>query len=112
MELLILAGLGVWLALALRSCFRRKSGCGGCCGGSGSRSGIGGYMGRQVVLNQGRAVHLDHEGDAVHFYLGLLTLDAIDGHVILRAIDGIFVLLHCDWLFGGKFERVIPCSAS
>ena len=34
MELLILAGLGVWLALALRSCFRRKGGCGGCCGGS------------------------------------------------------------------------------
>ena len=33
MELLILAGLGVWLALALRSCFRRKGGCGGCSGG-------------------------------------------------------------------------------
>ncbi|WP_455581466.1 FeoB-associated Cys-rich membrane protein [Dysosmobacter sp.] len=31
MELFILAGLGLWLALALRSCVRRKGGCGGDC---------------------------------------------------------------------------------
>lgn len=33
MELLILMGLGVWLALALRSCVRHKGGCGGTCDG-------------------------------------------------------------------------------
>lgn len=33
LELLILAALGVWLVLALRSCFRRRGkGCGGCDG--------------------------------------------------------------------------------
>lgn len=33
MELLILAGLGVWLALALRSCWKHRGGCGcGCAG--------------------------------------------------------------------------------
>lgn len=32
LEVLILTGLGVWLVLALRSCFRRKGGC-GCCDG-------------------------------------------------------------------------------
>lgn len=31
LEFLILALLGVWLALALRSCHRRKGGCGGDC---------------------------------------------------------------------------------
>lgn len=31
LELLILAGLGFWLALALRSCRRRGGGCGGDC---------------------------------------------------------------------------------
>ncbi len=31
MELLILAGLGVWLVLAVRSSLRSKGGCGGCC---------------------------------------------------------------------------------
>ena len=33
LELLILAALGAWLALALRSCLRRrgKGGCDGCC---------------------------------------------------------------------------------
>ncbi len=31
MELVILAGLGVWLVLALRASFRSKGGCGGCC---------------------------------------------------------------------------------
>ena len=41
LEVLILAALGVWLALALRSCLRRRGkGCGGCdgccdrCGGA------------------------------------------------------------------------------
>ena len=40
LEVLILAALGVWLALALRSCLRRRKGCGGCdgccdrCGGA------------------------------------------------------------------------------
>ena len=33
MEFLILAGLGAWLAFALRSCVRRKGGCGRCCDG-------------------------------------------------------------------------------
>lgn len=32
LELLILALLGGWLALALRACFHRKGGCGGCDG--------------------------------------------------------------------------------
>ena len=32
LEALILALLGVWLFLALRSCLRRKGGCGGVCG--------------------------------------------------------------------------------
>lgn len=31
LELLILAVLGVWLALALRACRRQKGGCGGDC---------------------------------------------------------------------------------
>lgn len=31
LEGLILAGLGVWLVMALRSCIRRKGGCGGDC---------------------------------------------------------------------------------
>ena len=31
LEFLILALLGGWLALALRSCHRRKGGCGGDC---------------------------------------------------------------------------------
>ena len=31
MELLILALLGIWAGFALRSCFRRKGGCGGDC---------------------------------------------------------------------------------
>ena len=31
LEGIILLGLGVWLALALRSCVRRKGGCGGDC---------------------------------------------------------------------------------
>lgn len=37
LEVLILAALGVWLALALRSCLRRRGkGCGCCdrCGGA------------------------------------------------------------------------------
>ena len=33
LEFLILAGVGVWLILALRSCFR-GGGCSGGCGGS------------------------------------------------------------------------------
>ena len=33
MELLILAGLGAWLVLALRSCIRNKGGCCGSCDG-------------------------------------------------------------------------------
>ena len=32
MELLILAGLGVWLVLALRASFRSKGGCESCSG--------------------------------------------------------------------------------
>ena len=38
LEVLILAALGVWLALALRGCRRRK-GCGGCtrCSGCGGQ---------------------------------------------------------------------------
>lgn len=38
LEFLILAGVGVWLILALRSCFRGggcSGGCGGCSGGCG-----------------------------------------------------------------------------
>ena len=36
LEVLILAALGVWLALALRSCLRRRGkGCGGCDGNCG-----------------------------------------------------------------------------
>lgn len=31
LELLILAALGLWLALALRACRRQKDGCGGDC---------------------------------------------------------------------------------
>jgi hypothetical protein len=31
LEILILAALGVWLVLALRSCRRHKGGCGGDC---------------------------------------------------------------------------------
>ncbi len=31
LELLILSGLGLWLALALRSCRRRGGGCSGDC---------------------------------------------------------------------------------
>nr|WP_325253781.1 hypothetical protein [uncultured Oscillibacter sp.] len=31
LEILILAGLGLWLALALRSCRRRNKTCGGDC---------------------------------------------------------------------------------
>ena len=31
LEVLILALLGGWLVLALRSCRRRKGGCDGCC---------------------------------------------------------------------------------
>ena len=31
MELLILALLGIWSVFALRSCVRRKGGCGGDC---------------------------------------------------------------------------------
>ena len=37
LELLILAGLGIWLALALRSCRRHKGGCGGNCAGCSRR---------------------------------------------------------------------------
>ena len=37
LELLILAGLGIWLALALRSCRRRRGGCGGNCAGCSRR---------------------------------------------------------------------------
>ena len=44
LELLILAGLGVWLVLALRSCRRRGGGCGGDCGRCGG--GCGGDCGR------------------------------------------------------------------
>lgn len=33
LEFLILALLGGWLFLALRSCFRRKGGCGSACDG-------------------------------------------------------------------------------
>ncbi len=33
LEILILTGVGVWLILALRSCFR-GGGCSGSCGGS------------------------------------------------------------------------------
>lgn len=32
LETLILFGVGVWLVLALRSCFRHRGGC-GCCDG-------------------------------------------------------------------------------
>lgn len=32
MEILILAILGIWLTLALRSCRRKKGGCNGNCG--------------------------------------------------------------------------------
>lgn len=45
LEALILAGLGVWLFLALRACLRRgRGGCGGdcrsCCGGCGRHRGV------------------------------------------------------------------------
>ncbi len=33
MELLILAGLGIWLVLALRSCRRNRGSCGSSCSG-------------------------------------------------------------------------------
>lgn len=44
LELLILAALGIWLGLALRSCFRRRGkGCGGC---DGNCAGCGNICGR------------------------------------------------------------------
>ena len=33
LEAFLLAGLGCWLILALRSCLRRRGGCGGTCDG-------------------------------------------------------------------------------
>ena len=33
LEAILLTGLGCWLVLALRSCFRRRGGCGGACDG-------------------------------------------------------------------------------
>ena len=47
LEVLILAALGVWLALALRSCLRRRGkGCGGC-HGWGDRGGGAGRCARR-----------------------------------------------------------------
>ena len=45
LELLILAGLALWLAAAIRSWRRHKGGCGGCdgcCGGCDRRDGCDG----------------------------------------------------------------------
>ena len=58
LEVLILAALGVWLALALRSCLRRRGkGCGGCDGCCDRCGGL--RWGFASCVQQHRAVRQD-----------------------------------------------------
>ena len=72
-----------------------RSGLNGCRSSGNCRSSsFIGHLSGEVFLYERRTLHFNFKGNAIDFHFGNVANDAIDGDVILCAVDLIFILFH------------------